>query len=106
MEGSETATTIPETVFMMFQMTFAVITPGLIAGAFADRMKFSAMMLFIGLWSIIVYAPVAMALADSRIAEAPRLIQTVLYCILGIAWVFPLMPLIRWMERPDEDGAR
>ena len=54
---------------------------------------------------IIVYAPVAMALADSRIAEAPRLVQTVLYCILGIAWVFPLMPLIRWMERPDADGA-
>ena len=58
-EGAETTTTIPETVFMMFQMTFAIITPGLIAGAFADRMKFSAMMLFIGLWSIVVYAPVA-----------------------------------------------
>ena len=56
---ASTATTIPETVFMMFQMTFAIITPGLIAGAFADRMKFSAMMLFIGLWSIVVYAPVA-----------------------------------------------
>jgi Amt family ammonium transporter len=52
-------TTIPETVFMMFQMTFAIITPGLIAGAFADRMKFSAMMLFTGLWSVLVYAPVA-----------------------------------------------
>lgn len=52
---------------------------------------------------VILYAPLAMALADSRIAEAPRLIQTVLYCILGIAWIFPLMPLIRWMERPDED---
>ena len=52
-------TTIPETVFMMFQMTFAIITPALIAGAFADRMKFSAMMLFMGMWSIVVYAPVA-----------------------------------------------
>ena len=51
--------TIPETVFMMFQMTFAIITPGLIAGAFADRMKFSAMMIFMGLWSVLVYAPVA-----------------------------------------------
>ena len=51
--------TIPETVFMMFQMTFAIITPGLIAGAFADRMKFSAMLIFMGLWSVLVYAPVA-----------------------------------------------
>ncbi len=50
--------TIPETVFMIFQMTFAIITPALIAGAFADRMKFSAMLLFIGAWSIIVYAPI------------------------------------------------
>jgi ammonium transporter, Amt family len=52
-------TTIPEPVFMMFQMTFAIITPALICGAFADRMKFSAMLWFIGLWSILVYAPVA-----------------------------------------------
>ncbi|MGE3933795.1 MAG: ammonium transporter [Rhodospirillaceae bacterium] len=51
--------TIPETVFVMFQMTFAIITPALIAGAFADRMKFSAMLWFIGLWSIVVYSPIA-----------------------------------------------
>ena len=44
---------------MMFQMTFAIITPALIAGAFAERMKFSAMLWFMGLWSIFVYAPVA-----------------------------------------------
>ena len=44
---------------MCFQMTFAIITPALICGSFADRMKFSAMMWFIGLWSIIVYAPIA-----------------------------------------------
>lgn len=50
---------------------------------------------------VILYAPFAMALADSRIAEAPKLVQTVAYCILGIAWIFPLMPLIRWMEKPD-----
>ncbi len=50
--------TIPETVFMTFQMTFAIITPALITGAFADRMKFSAMLLFLGLWMLIVYAPV------------------------------------------------
>jgi Amt family ammonium transporter len=51
--------TIPESVFMMFQMTFAIITPALIAGAFADRMKFSAMLWFMGLWGIVVYAPIA-----------------------------------------------
>ena len=50
---------IPESVFMMFQLTFAIITPALIAGAFADRMKFSAMLWFIGIWSLVVYAPVA-----------------------------------------------
>jgi Amt family ammonium transporter len=53
------AATIPETVYMCFQMTFAIITPALIAGAFAERMKFSAMLWFIGIWSIVVYAPVA-----------------------------------------------
>ncbi|MFV3075195.1 ammonium transporter [Niveispirillum fermenti] len=49
---------IPESLFIVFQMTFAIITPALITGAFADRMKFSAMLLFMGLWSLIVYAPV------------------------------------------------
>jgi ammonium transporter, Amt family len=51
--------TIPESVYMMFQMTFAIITPALIAGAFADRMKFSAMLWFMGLWSVLIYAPIA-----------------------------------------------
>ncbi len=50
--------TIPETVFMTFQMTFAIITPALIVGAFAERMKFSALLLFMALWFTIVYAPV------------------------------------------------
>ncbi|PWB54506.1 MAG: ammonia channel protein [Nitrosomonadales bacterium] len=49
---------IPETVFVIFQMTFAIITPALITGAFADRMKFSAMMWFMGIWSLAVYAPI------------------------------------------------
>ena len=54
-----TQTTIPESVYMMFQMTFAIITPALIAGAFADRMKFSAMCVFMVLWSLLVYSPIA-----------------------------------------------
>ena len=53
------APTIPKSVYMCFQMTFAIITPALICGAFADRMKFSALMWFIGLWSVCVYAPIA-----------------------------------------------
>ncbi|MEN2427783.1 ammonium transporter [Chromobacterium vaccinii] len=53
------AGTIPESVFMTFQMTFAIITPALITGAFAERMKFSAMLVFMALWSLLVYVPVA-----------------------------------------------
>ena len=53
------APTIPETVYMCFQMTFAIITPALIAGSFAERMKFSSMCVFIALWATVVYAPVA-----------------------------------------------
>src|SRR5271169_4771773 len=59
MSVSHLALTIPETVYAMFQMTFAIITPALIAGAFADRMKFSAMLLFMSAWSLLVYAPIA-----------------------------------------------
>ena len=51
--------TVPETVYAMFQLTFAVITPALIAGAFADRMKFSALLVFTAAWSLVVYAPIA-----------------------------------------------
>ena len=50
---------IPETVFAAFQMTFAIITPALIVGAFVERIKFSAMLLFCTLWTLVVYFPVA-----------------------------------------------
>ncbi|MBN9486955.1 MAG: ammonium transporter [Alphaproteobacteria bacterium] len=56
---NDLAKTIPESVYMTFQMTFAIITPALITGAFAERMKFSALMWFMGLWAIVVYAPIA-----------------------------------------------
>src|SRR5690606_22529769 len=58
MEKDALQGTIPESVFMTFQMTFAIITPALITGAYADRMKFSSMIFFMVLWSIFVYAPV------------------------------------------------
>jgi len=56
---SPLAPTIPETVFVMFQCTFAIITPALIMGGPADRMKFSAAMIFLGVWLLAVYAPIA-----------------------------------------------
>jgi ammonium transporter, Amt family len=56
---SHLGTTIPETVYAMFQLTFAIITPALICGAFAERMKFSAMLWFMGIWTLLVYCPIA-----------------------------------------------
>jgi ammonium transporter, Amt family len=56
---SSLAATIPESVYMFFQMTFAIITPALIAGALADRMKFSAFLAFMGSWLLLVYCPIA-----------------------------------------------
>ena len=56
---SHVAPNIPESVYAMFQLTFAIITAALVVGAFVERMRFSAMLLFIGLWSIVVYAPIA-----------------------------------------------
>lgn len=59
MDPSEAAPTVPHLAFMVFQMMFAIITPALIAGAFAERIKFSGYVLFIALWAILVYSPVA-----------------------------------------------
>jgi ammonium transporter, Amt family len=56
---SHLGTTIPETVYAMFQLTFAIITPALICGSFAERMKFSAMLWFMGIWLLVVYCPIA-----------------------------------------------
>lgn len=61
---------------------------------------------FVGTVAILVfvciYALVAMGLAQGRITEAPKLVQTLAYIALGLAWVLPLLPLIKWMERRDE----
>ena len=53
---------------------------------------------------VIVYGPVAMALADSRIALAPHAVQVLAYMVLGLIWIVPLLPVIRWMEKPDPEG--
>lgn len=58
-EASDIAPTIPHSTFMIFQLMFAVITPALISGAFAERMKFKGYLVFIALWSVFVYSPVA-----------------------------------------------
>ena len=52
---------------------------------------------------VCVYALVAMALAQGRITEASKPVQTIAYVVLGLIWVLPLLPLIKWMERKDED---
>ncbi len=52
---------------------------------------------------IMVYALMAMAIAEGRIRDAPALVQTLVYIVLGLAWVLPAMPLIRWMEKPDPE---
>jgi hypothetical protein len=53
---------------------------------------------------VLIYAPIAMALAESRIMAAPQAVQVLAYATLGLVWILPLMPLIRWMERPDPDA--
>jgi hypothetical protein len=52
---------------------------------------------------VIVYAFVAMALAESRIVEAPKAVQVLAYALLGLLWILPCMPVIRWMERPEPE---
>ena len=52
---------------------------------------------------VLIYGPVAMAIAESRILAAPQVVQVLAFVVLGLAWVVPLLPLIRWMERPDPE---
>ncbi|HWG06788.1 MAG TPA: DUF2842 domain-containing protein [Beijerinckiaceae bacterium] len=55
---------------------------------------------------VTVYALVAMVLAQARpVQDAPALLQTLIYAVLGLSWILPLLPLVKWMERPDPDGA-
>jgi hypothetical protein len=54
---------------------------------------------------VTIYGPIAMALAESRIMEAPHFVQVMAYIFLGLIWVVPVMPVIRWMQRPDHDRA-
>ncbi len=97
--------TIPESVFMCFQMTFAIITPALIAGSFADRMKFSAMCAFMVLWSILIYSPIAhiMWQSDGFMFKAGILDfagGTVVHINAGIAGLVSCLVLGKRMNYP------
>ena len=70
-QGQRVSGTIPELVFVAFQMTFACITPALIVGGFAERMRFSAVVLFVALWVTIVYFPIAHMAWDAARALLP-----------------------------------
>jgi uncharacterized membrane protein YuzA (DUF378 family) len=51
---------------------------------------------------VCVYALAAMAVAQGRVQDASKLVQLIFYLVVGLAWILPLLPLIRWMERPDQ----
>jgi Amt family ammonium transporter len=101
--------TIPESVFMTFQMTFFIITPALIVGAIVDRMKFSAFLFFMALWSIIVYAPVCHwvwgggFLADDGVLDFAG--GTVVHINAGIAGLVACLVLGRRTGYPTENMA-
>ena len=104
---SHLAPTIPETVYAMFQMTFAIITPALIAGAFADRMKFSAMLLFLAAWSLFVYAPIAhMVWESSGWLNASHVLDyaggTVVHINAGVAGLASCLVLGKRLGYPRE----
>src|SRR5580692_6855073 len=107
---NDLAKTIPESVYMCFQMTFAIITPALICGAVADRMKFSALIWFIGLWSIVVYAPIAHWVwgADGFLADAGVLDfagGTVVHINSGVAGLMCALMLGKRRGYPTEPMA-
>jgi len=74
--------TIPESVFVMFQMTFAIITPALIVGAFAERMRFSTMLVFSILWLLVVYVPITHWVAAGWGKWACSILPAAPWCIL------------------------
>jgi uncharacterized membrane protein YuzA (DUF378 family) len=65
--------------------------------------KFIGTVLMLGF--IGLYAMIVVAVAQGRLQDAPKLVQTLFYAVAGLAWVVPLLPLIRWMERKDADVA-
>ena len=87
---------IPETLFVMFQLTFAVITPALIVGGFAERMRFSAMLVFSSLWLLVVYAPsvIGYGAADGSVIWDCRILRgCVVHITAGVAALVAAMSL-------------
>lgn len=103
------APTIPEAVFMMYQMTFAIITPALIVGAIVERIKFSSMLVFMGAWSLLVYAPVAHMVWGGGVLGVQGVLDyaggTVVHVNAGIAaLVLCLMLGKRQGWKPESEG--
>jgi len=103
------AKTIPESLFMVFQMTFAIITPALIAGAFVDRMKFSAMLWFMAAWSLLVYSPVAHWVWGGGFLAADNVLDyaggTVVHINAGVAGLVVALVLGKRTGYPKEPFA-
>jgi predicted membrane channel-forming protein YqfA (hemolysin III family) len=59
---------------------------------------------FLLLILVMAYGPLVMALAESRIIETPKWVQAIAYIVLGLGWVIPALPLVRWMQKPDVEG--
>jgi Amt family ammonium transporter len=100
------AASIPESVFMTFQMTFAIITPALITGAFADRMKFSAMLVFMTAWLLAVYAPVAHWVWGGGFLGGMGVLDfaggTVVHLNAGVAGL--VCAIVMGPRKPDSEG--
>ena len=95
-------THVPESVFVMFQMTFAIITPALIIGAYVERIRFSAVLLFSGLWLVLVYAPVAHWVWGGGFLAARGVMDfaggIVVHLTAGVSAI-----LVAWMLGPRRD---
>ncbi|WP_342211364.1 DUF2842 domain-containing protein [Microvirga pakistanensis] len=76
----------------------AALRKGMVMGMRLRKLIGTVVMLLF----IIAYALIAMAVAEGRITQAPKLVQTLAYVVLGLIWIIPLMPLVRWMAKPDK----
>ena len=98
--NADYAATIPQQTFMIFQLMFAIITPALIAGAFAERMKFSAMVVFTAFWFVLVYAPMAhMVWGQGGLLNASLGGRSRRWILPAARWCTSLRESPRWSAR-------
>eukprot|EP01030_Chromulinospumella_sphaerica_P000077 gene77-80_t len=104
---SHIAPLIPESVYAMFQLTFAIITAALLVGAFVERMRFSAMLVFIGLWTLVVYAPTVGGVAGSLLTQAIGVGAVAVYSLVvtaALLWVINFAMGLRVDEQSEQTG--